>query len=111
MLSWTVSGHSRSSVGLRPRRCCVNRGKNGKVFLSELSPVQLDGVLKPEVDGVTDQCMTDAHFIQPRDVLFEKFQVVKIEVMSCIQSDTGFLCFFCCRDVRDHSAIAFSLCI
>ena len=47
--------------------------------------VALDGFFESEVEGVADERMPDAHFVQPGNLLVEVGEVLQVQVVAGVQ--------------------------
>ncbi len=71
---------------LTPQYC----GSTFLFIFSQTTQIELNGILQSEREGIADQCMSDGYFEQTRNVLVEVGQVLPVQIMSSVQSQTEF---------------------
>ena len=72
----TLVNHPCKSISIIPSR---------PAFLFQTFQIALDGLFQPEVQSVTNQCVTDAYFINPSYLFMHIFQVLQTQVMAGVQ--------------------------
>lgn len=72
----TLVNHPCKSISIIPSR---------PAFLFQTFQIALDGLFQPEVQSVTNQCVTDAYFINPSYLFMHIFQVLQAQVMAGVQ--------------------------
>ena len=55
-------------------------------MLPQLPFVQLNGIFKPQVNGIANERMADGYFEELRDMLCKILEVVQVEVVPCIDA-------------------------
>ena len=66
----------------------------------------MNGFFETEIEGVADECVTNADFVGPRNLLLIVFEILEAEVVTCIESETAPACFLRSRDEWCDSLLA-----